>query len=140
MAFCVGFHVDEVGCYSSHVCQIGGSDQDPIAPPMNPLDLSQRMDRVAFLAEFFPKIRPGNNARSFEVDRNSAFRSMRWHRCNGAANDPLKEADAPCMAGAECGQSGLGEFISRKIIWRSVSGWHREMSCITRPPHLKFRT
>jgi hypothetical protein len=68
----------QVVVHLSHVCQIGGSDQDPIAPPMNPLDLSQRMDRVAFLAEFFPKIRPGNPAGFFEIDRNNAFRSTRW--------------------------------------------------------------
>ena len=36
-------------------------------------------------------------------------------RCNGAANDPPEEADAPSMAGAERGQCGVGEFISRKI-------------------------
>jgi hypothetical protein len=91
----------EVVVHLSHVCQISGSDQDPIAPPINPLDLSQRMDRVAFLTEFFPIIRPGNTAGFFEVDRNSAFRSTRWHQGNGAANDPLEEADAPSMAGAE---------------------------------------
>jgi hypothetical protein len=55
----------QVVVHLSHVCKIGGFDQDPIAPPVNPLDLSQRMDRVAFLAEFFPEIRPGNPAGFF---------------------------------------------------------------------------
>ena len=41
--------------------------------------LPHRMNRVAFLTEFFPEIRPGRAAGFPEVDRNSALRWVwRW--------------------------------------------------------------
>jgi hypothetical protein len=66
--------------HPSHLCQIGESDQDPIATSSGSLQsLPHRMVRVAFLTELLPKIRPSIAAGFPAVDRNSARRrARRW--------------------------------------------------------------
>lgn len=65
--------------HSSQVRQIGTTDQDPIASPGDSFQPAHRMDRVAFLTEFFPEIRSGKAAGFPEIDRDSApRRAWRW--------------------------------------------------------------